>query len=144
MTEARLVTREQLAAAIEDRIDLPAVIKPEFVATFVDTMWPALPAAASADAVSFDSSGTPTFVVPAAAPAEGLREARLRAAIAYAGFEFRDPCDACGGVPDPREPDVICAWCGGINGRLIRSALARHERAERVASGSAAQSAGSE
>ena len=48
MTETRIVTREQLAAAIEDRIDLPAIIKPEFVTTFVDTIWPALPQPAPA------------------------------------------------------------------------------------------------
>jgi hypothetical protein len=109
-SEARLVTKEQLAAALRMIPNGP----------FDDHLHGAS-AGLLADAIF--------AALPAAAPAEGLLVERLRAAIAYAGYEFRDPCDACGGVPDSREPDVLCAWCGGINGRLIRAALARHESA---------------
>lgn len=46
----------------------------------------------------------------------------LPRAIAHAGLTLESPCSACNGGPDPRQPDVICAWCGGVGARLIRPA----------------------
>jgi hypothetical protein len=34
-------------------------------------------------------------------------------------MEIETPCSACGGEIDPREPDVVCAWCGGVGERLV-------------------------
>lgn len=48
------------------------------------------------------------------------RFAKLAAAVAHAGLSLESPCGACGGKTDPREPDVTCAWCGGVGARLVK------------------------
>jgi hypothetical protein len=94
MTEARLVTREQLAAALHGLLNIET-------GRWNAWQWNDPDAKTGGQDVTLNSSELAAAIfaaLPAAAPAEGLREAR-----------------------------AVCPKCGEVHVREVEAALARHE-----------------
>lgn len=107
MTEARLVTREQLAAALHKVIPYPSTWPGDDQAKWSQHYADAIFAA-----------------LPAAAPAEGLREALLRLVDEHAFIDYPRPhCDC---EEWPAKSDTDKHWDEHF-ATVAAAALARHE-----------------